>query len=152
MWTDVRAVTERVLWIMTACKMPFEAVSERPCANMQGNLIIERRLCDELLQNWKPCLVSHAWYPRQAPWVTWQGDFQWPQVSSGWSHLLRWEELVGRSCVKRRNELYSSVREEDESARTLSKTEHPESVMSLSFCCIKWGNGVSDLVFIVKKS
>ena len=96
-WTDVRAVTGRVLWIMTACGIPFEAVLGRLCTNMQGNLKTERQLFDELLQNWEPNLVSHAWYPRQAPSVKLQGACRWPQISYDWSHLLGSEDLDDRS-------------------------------------------------------
>ena len=31
-----------------SCEMSFEAVSGRPCGNMQGDLELKRRLCDEL--------------------------------------------------------------------------------------------------------
>ena len=69
--TDVQAVVERLLWIVTACGMSLEALPRRPCTNMQGDLG-ERRLRDELslslgqrpVSLWKD---AHACYPRLAP-------------------------------------------------------------------------------------
>ena len=74
--TDVQAVVERLLWIVTACGMSIEAVPGRPCPNMQGDLGLEQQPCDELSLNLKPSRVSlwkdhctaYSCYPRQALW------------------------------------------------------------------------------------
>ena len=52
------------MWIGTACGMSFEVVPGRPCANMQGDLGLERRLCDELLLNLEtsPMLLWKDYY------------------------------------------------------------------------------------------
>ena len=73
--TDVQTVIERLLWILTACGIQFKAVLGHPCANMQGDLWLEQRLCKEQSLTWSqvPChcgkTTAPSCYPRQAPWT-----------------------------------------------------------------------------------
>ena len=103
--TDMQAVVERLLWIVTAGGIPYEAVPERRCDNMQGNLRLERRLFDELSLN-SVCDASDAvmhlirfpsWYRLTAgdykakladklvPWINSTFDFIYHCcASTGW--------------------------------------------------------------------
>ena len=55
---DVKAVVESLMWTVTSYGMLFEAGPGRPCADMQGDLGLQRRLCDELSLNLEQSILS----------------------------------------------------------------------------------------------